>query len=190
MESSIIFAGSVVSGVASLILILQVLGVDLRIFGRSPKVKSTRPTDKQIIASKAILGWLLALTLLSIVCSGIGWYQHYHDFHFSPDGHDLEQVSGLRFENEIVDIDGKKFVNCHFVNVKLRFNGTAPFQFNHNQFEGILSFTSSNQAISATFLLLEGMGAMRVPMYDKNGNPPSNIDRPPDNTKPPHLSEQ
>ena len=37
-------------------------------------------------------------------------------------------VVGQTYTNQVVDLDGKHFVNCLFDNVTLRFNGQAPFE--------------------------------------------------------------
>jgi hypothetical protein len=37
-------------------------------------------------------------------------------------------VNGVRFHNETVLIDGKRFINCAFDDVTLSFNGSAPFE--------------------------------------------------------------
>lgn len=42
-----------------------------------------------------------------------------------------ETVIRCEFRNETVELDGKRFWDCTFINVKLVFNGTAPVEFMH-----------------------------------------------------------
>ena len=47
----------------------------------------------------------------------------------------LEQIRGVVFTNEVVDVDGKSFIQCTFNNVKLRHAG-GPFLLRGNNFSG------------------------------------------------------
>jgi hypothetical protein len=53
--------------------------------------------------------------------------------HFpTPNWHEpLEPVVNKEFRNETVELDGKNFVDCRFVNVTFRYNGTMPTQFSN-----------------------------------------------------------
>ena len=53
--------------------------------------------------------------------------------HFpTPDWHaPLEPVVNKEFRNETVELDGKNFDNCRFINVTFRYNGTMPIQFSN-----------------------------------------------------------
>jgi hypothetical protein len=42
-----------------------------------------------------------------------------------------ETVARRTFRNESVDLDGKRFWDCTFNNVTLRFHGTGPVEFMH-----------------------------------------------------------
>jgi hypothetical protein len=51
-------------------------------------------------------------------------------------------VSDYTFTNESVEIDGKSFRDCSFVNATLLFHGTAPAEFPGCQFEGNIALTT------------------------------------------------
>ncbi len=36
-------------------------------------------------------------------------------------------ITGHKYRSEVVELDGRDFVNCEFENVRFRFSGTAPF---------------------------------------------------------------
>jgi hypothetical protein len=40
----------------------------------------------------------------------------------------LEPVVNKEFRNQEVELDGKNFVDCRFINVTYRYNGTMPVQ--------------------------------------------------------------
>jgi hypothetical protein len=57
-------------------------------------------------------------------------------------------VSGHRYVNKSIDIDGKSFRDCSFEHVTFTFRGTAPTEFvGNNKFSGGLSFDTDNPAI-------------------------------------------
>jgi len=50
----------------------------------------------------------------------------------TPDWHEpLEPVVNQEFRNQVVELDGKNFVDCRFFNVTFRYNGTMPIQFSN-----------------------------------------------------------
>lgn len=51
-------------------------------------------------------------------------------------------VTNKSFKNQIVDIDGKLFVGCEFINVTIRYNGGMPFGFQDCFFPGTIKFDS------------------------------------------------
>jgi hypothetical protein len=58
-------------------------------------------------------------------------------------------VSNHRFTNELVEVDGKSFRDCSFVNAKLMFHGIAPTEFvGTSSFDNSVVLTSDNPAIT------------------------------------------
>ena|SRR5215471_14986125 len=50
----------------------------------------------------------------------------------TPNWHEpLEPVVNKEFRNQEVELDGKNFVDCRFINVTFRYNGTMPIQFSN-----------------------------------------------------------
>jgi hypothetical protein len=57
-------------------------------------------------------------------------------------------VTGHRYVNKSIDVDGKSFRDCSFEHVTFTFRGTAPTEFvGNNKFSGGLSFDTDNPAI-------------------------------------------
>jgi hypothetical protein len=70
----------------------------------------------------------------------------------------LRQIQAKALKNETVQIDGNEFIDCTFDNVTFKFDGTAPFRFSKDHFQGHSKFsiTSNNPVIKST---IELMGA-------------------------------
>jgi hypothetical protein len=70
----------------------------------------------------------------------------------------LRKIQTKTFSNETVQIDGNEFIDCTFDNVIFKFDGTAPFRFSNDHFQGHskYSLTSNNPVIKST---IELMGA-------------------------------
>ena len=59
-----------------------------------------------------------------------------------------EAITGYRFSNQSVDLDGKSFRDCSFTNVTLMYHGTAPTEFaNGCTFDGSVSVDTRNPAL-------------------------------------------
>lgn len=68
----------------------------------------------------------------------------YKEFMSQP----IETVLAHQYRNEIVDLDGKNFVNCFFESVTFRYLGKKPFRFSGiNQIKGISLFETDNPAV-------------------------------------------
>jgi hypothetical protein len=146
------------------------------------------------------LGILIAGTVL-LVGSAAWWVaanyriQRKGESSFGPQWHvpPAETVSGRRYLNEHVDVDGKTFDHCHFTNVTLRFRGTAPFQFHECRLTGEVFFITDHPAVKAAlsygnmvrqytqsappgvkasfgFGVKDARGNVTATMYDKKGD--------------------
>jgi len=82
----------------------------------------------------------------------------------------LRQIQTKTFRNEIVQIDGIEFIDCTFDNVTFKFDGTAPFRFTHDQFQGHskYSITSNNPIIKATIELMGAFMNLTKPAETQN----------------------
>ena len=74
-----------------------------------------------------------------------------------------EVVACKIFENERVVIDGKSFLDCEFKNVTLVYNGSATYEINGCNFDG-LSIGSDDLGIQAMLLLLAATGNLKTPV--------------------------
>jgi hypothetical protein len=87
---------------------------------------------------------------------------------FNPDA-SLTLVADKTFRNERVELDGKEYRNCKFINVTLVYNARGPVKLVSNAFEGSPALVSDNPSVSAAFafasLLMEDLGIQfrRVP---------------------------
>ena len=77
----------------------------------------------------------------------------------------LEKVYNRHFKNEEVVIDGKHFIDCTFVNCRIRYNG-GKYIFDKSQQDG-LDFYSENDAVVGTILLLKELDKID-PNFAKN----------------------
>ena len=81
-------------------------------------------------------------------------------------------VTGKRFRNERVPLDGFSYTGCDFVNVTFVYNGTTPIQLSNNRISGFW-VGSDNVAISGTWMLAAGLGLIRQDIL--LNMPPGNI---------------
>jgi hypothetical protein len=83
----------------------------------------------------------------------------------------FRQIQTKTFRNEVVQIDGNEFIDCTFDNVTFKFDGTAPFRFTNDHFQGHskYSITSNNPIIKST---MELMGAF-IHLTNPAQNPPN-----------------
>lgn len=64
------------------------------------------------------------------------------------DAHPQERVYRQTFTNTTVEVDGKSFEHCRFVNVRLMFRGLRPFMIVESIFDGSVQLATSNKAIA------------------------------------------
>jgi len=57
-------------------------------------------------------------------------------------------VRGVKFHNETVELDGKRFEDCTFTNVTVMFHGTAPMEIENSEFAGSLLIQSDDPAVN------------------------------------------
>lgn len=130
---------------------LQSLGLDVRIFGRKEVLPQRIETRK--------LRWaiLLAVASIALTISAIGLYRTER---LSPDyvaidkawgKYDYTDVWNRNFSNEDVQLDGRKFHNCHFENVTFVYEGTAPFSMNAITATGKNTVRSANPIVKEVF---------------------------------------
>lgn len=111
--------------------------------------------------------WLfLALIAASLLMSGIGWYKSTHRDERRWATEKQETVYGRTFENETVDLDGRKFDHCTFKNVRMRFQGRAPTDFVYCQFQGKVALDTNNIVI---------VDYERLVMFIKDQAGPANV---------------
>jgi hypothetical protein len=69
----------------------------------------------------------------------------------------MESVHDRSFINESVEIDGKYFFTCKFINVRLIFHGDKEFMFKNNYFDGIILITTEKNSgmDAATSLIVQ-----------------------------------
>lgn len=64
-------------------------------------------------------------------------------------------VLNKTFVNERIVIDGKSFSGCRFENVKMVYNGTAPFDLSKNDFFGPIIITSDKPQMMGLLIILK-----------------------------------
>jgi hypothetical protein len=102
--------------------------------------------------------WVLVLVAVVSfsVAAGVGfwskWKRAWSAFWFdeySPSwGESMTPVVGKTFTNEQVELDGKQFSRCHFINVGFVFQGKAIFSFLEPKFTGSLTLRSTSHAVN------------------------------------------
>jgi hypothetical protein len=99
--------------------------------------------------------WLfLLLIIASLSMSGIGWYRSTHRNYLHWQITKQELVFARTYRNETIDIDGKNFDRCRFINVTLRYHGMGPTTFAAgNRFDGIPNLLIDNVSVKAAFVL-------------------------------------
>lgn len=70
-----------------------------------------------------------------------------------------EKVVGKMFQNEVVHLDGKHFVNCKFRNVRLRFSGEATSSITGCTIDGFL-LDSDNPSVNGAWTVARGLGLL------------------------------
>src|SRR5262249_274136 len=114
--------------------------------------------------------WLFATALgiaLSLALSLYGFYRTRNLVPaFNPEAQ-LEVVYNKVFMNETVEMDGKQFNHCRFVNVKYEYRGLKPFWLEHCVFSGdrVIGL-GNNEALTCLVALQKGLGAPDMHFVD------------------------
>lgn len=145
---------TVLSGVAGFLYILEYFHI-------RPPVKVVREGEDAVKRWRLLV--VAALLILNLIVSGLVWYRQSQDTAFA-DEPPKEVVRSKTFVNEIVDLDGKGYEDCTFIDVTFRYNATAAFQFSHNRVNGPFVITTDSQRVAAVVELLKGMGLTDVPL--------------------------
>jgi len=72
----------------------------------------------------------------------------------------LEPVVNQEFRNQVVELDGKNFVDCKFVNVTFLYNGTMPIQFSNCTIAGVKGeyiLQADNPVVMVTHELVDAL---------------------------------
>lgn len=72
----------------------------------------------------------------------------------------MEPIDGRTYMNETVELDGKLFRDCKFINVKLMYHGTAPTGILGCEMEGSTLVETDSAALSTMITLLGAIQAM------------------------------
>jgi hypothetical protein len=124
----------------------------------------------RILGSLIFLRIVVFLGLISSVASFL-IYRHQNPWSFDG-GTKLEQVVDRTFSEEVVDVDGKAFLHCHFHDVKFKYNGRAPFTIKDCGLGGHLIITSDNPSVDLAWVLARALGMMpHVPFMGPNEEP-------------------
>jgi|SRR5215469_3987800 len=140
--------------------------------GRTPMPATVnRILSTRILSSNVTLGVVI---ISGIVLSGFSLYVSHHPpekvkivekvvekpYRFEWHGHvDFTRVVSKTFESQSVLLDGMSYRYCKFNNVTFIWNGTAPFQFDHNIVTGNYGYYTDNMAILVTAALLAATGS-------------------------------
>lgn len=156
--------------------------------------------DAAIKGSKTFrenLGWLIAKPLwpfLPLIFVGLGTAiyllgsvniipfatkakQEVFAFQKWPAPYHPEVITGERFVNSEVLLDGKSYIRCTFENVTFKYNGTTAIQLTNNRILGKITFSTDNPAVLGAMFLLQGLGATRMP-FDVIGKNAPNVEFP------------
>jgi hypothetical protein len=68
-----------------------------------------------------------------------------------------------RFENQIVVLDGQKFIACKFMNVTLQWNGEKGFVMGDNIFAGSVKMRIKDQSVNSFIILLGQTKRLQLP---------------------------
>ena len=134
----------VLASIATIILLLPALGINIRIFNREKSM-----TVEQGLSRPAIPKWRWWLTFgiacMAIILSVFDLYLTNHNAlptkkEWAEANRHLELIQLKNFANEIVSVDGKSFVDCTFQNVTFVYEGKLPFLIDHNIVMGPTKF--------------------------------------------------
>lgn len=81
---------------------------------------------------------------------------------------ELEVVSNKEFHNEVINLSGKKYINCKFFNVTLNYNGGS-YSLDRNEFFGTPVFRTDNGDVWGLAVLLMEIYQVNMTLQDKHG---------------------
>jgi hypothetical protein len=140
------------------------------VVGYLARVLSGKTLLPRWVASNYFLG---AVILLGGVTSTVTFFRYRSQAAFTFDPNvKLEQIVDRNFSEEVVDVDGKSFLHCHFHDVKFKYVGHAAFGMTDCGFSGTLLITTDNPSIQGAWNLAKALGMMpHVPFTGPNGEP-------------------
>ena len=102
---------------------------------------------------------MLVLMLASLAISSFGWYRVNNYSYLTNDWMGIDErwklykkidVWNKRFMNEVVDVDGRRYVDCTFENVTFLYNATAPWEFSGTTtITGTINIKTDNRRLGA-----------------------------------------
>jgi len=111
---------------------------------------------------------ILILVIIGILGAGLSVYGVYKSRQkllpqVSMEWKDMQKISvvGKTFVNEKILLDGHSYNNCTFINPRLVYNGTAPFDITNSTFKGQLLIESEKPQIEAMLYALKELNFMR-----------------------------
>jgi hypothetical protein len=159
-------------GIASLLAVLD-------FFGMKPKWKWAGGTQT-LPAKKWKLGLMLCLVASSLGMSSYSLFFRHPEPKFRVLSEDqLIHVQNKTFRNEVVELDGRHYDECTFINVTFVYQGTANVKFTHNHISGF-GISTDDPSVSGTMATLKGLGLIRpdVPLLYKDWKPNEYINPP------------
>jgi hypothetical protein len=72
----------------------------------------------------------------------------------------------LVFHNRTLILDGQRFSDCRFINIDLRYKGTAPFELRGSSFEGYVNLEFLRECVDAPSMAAELERAFHEFGYD------------------------
>jgi hypothetical protein len=150
--------------VSIILWLLALLGLDWALVRGNVRVLTDKPSRMS--------RFVLVVALLGVGFSIYGWYDSHHTIRVpmaeTPLGTEwayrpLNSVFRRTFENEVVVLDGKEFVDCSFGDgVTIKYTGTEPYKIVNARFKpGVkMSFNTDNLALSAILTTLKAFGGL------------------------------
>lgn len=113
-----------------------------RIWGLQNLIKGNYPRLVGILLVIAFALSSFSIYIWTVRSPGMDTFQ-------PPPVKDLKLIKDQTFINETVELDGKNFEHCNFVNVKFLFHGYKTMVVKHSDFYGTIVITTDRPAISA-----------------------------------------
>jgi hypothetical protein len=113
---------------------------------RPSRKKVNNMPSESITISKQRAGWLTA-TIFVMCASSLGSIFYPRQEPFKPTPTDqLQRIENEQYVSETIDLDGKDFEDCTFVNVHFVLQGRTGFKIAHNRFSGSLTLSFGTMA--------------------------------------------